>query len=222
MEQYTAIFARIYKAIKDEDGPIIVGISGAYTSGKTMFTKGLSEYLTELGIQTQIIHYDDFHNPLMSISWDTGNQDSEIDAFYSRAFNTQKLIDEVLNPLTNKRILNTTIKGLNWGTGLYENAVRLAINEQTVTILEGALLFQPQLIPYLSYRIFLDVDESEILRRGEIRDVPKSGVGILEKYKMRYLPVHRRYLAEDQPEDKANLIIDNNDYFAPKVIKDAF
>lgn len=218
MQQDTYIFAEIHEAIKDKQRPLVVGISGAYTSGKTTFTKKFSQYLTELGLRTQIIHYDDFHNPLRSISWEQDNQDSEVDVFYNRSFNTQKLIADVLTPLVTKGTINKTIKGLNWGTGLYDQDIQIEINEQTIVLLEGALLFRPVLMPYLTYKVFLDIDEREILNRGEIRDVPKMGIAILDKYKERYLPVHRRYLAEDNPQNKADIIIDNNEYHLPKVV----
>lgn len=91
------------------------------------------------------------------------------------------------------------MEGLNWSTGLYEHEIPVDIDEDTVVLIEGVLLYRPWLIPYFEYKIFLDINKTEILSRGEIRDVPRSGKWILNKYKTRYIPVHQCYLSEDRP-----------------------
>lgn len=82
-------------------------------------------------------------------------------------------------------------------------------------MLEGVLLFLPPLLHYLDYKIFLDIPPAEMLRQGEIRDIPQFGNAILDKYKTRYIPVHQRYLAEDCPTELADLLIGNKNYDHP-------
>ena len=218
IKPYDQIFSQIYGEIKKFKKPLIVGVSGAYTSGKTTFTKCLSDYLIAQGAQTQVLHYDDFHRPLPSITWEPNDPSSEVDVFFTGAFDAEKLVNEVLAPLRKKNHLKTIVKGLNWETGLYDNAVQVDINRDTIVLIEGMLLFRAGLMPYFDYKIFLEINETEILNRGTIRDVPHVGAWILEKYKTRYIPVHRRYISEDKPQEFADMLIDNNDYTVPKII----
>ncbi|PTT35114.1 hypothetical protein DBR28_12620 [Chryseobacterium sp. HMWF028] len=80
------------------------------------------------------------------------------------------------------------------------------------------LLFRHPLNSYFNYLIYLDVKEVTILQRGKIRDVPKFGIEILDKYKTRYIPVLRRYLVVDNPFDQADIVIINNDYSKPEIL----
>lgn len=195
----------------------IIGISGAYTSGKTSFTERLSEHLTLQGKKNIIIHFDDFHYPLSSIIWETNNLDSEVEAFYNHAFNYDKLIQDILRPLTRDGYLKKRIATFNWSTDQYDLEQSFEIDEDTIVLLEGMLLFRPEVNDYLTYKIFLDVSAEEILTRGKGRDVPKFGNWIIEKYETRYIPVYLRYLSEDRPNVAADLVIDNNDFNHPKI-----
>lgn len=217
MQQYDLIFSKIYKELKNKKKPLIVGISGAYTSGKTIFTENLSQYFIAQGVQTQILHYDDFHRPLSSTTWEPNDLASEVNVFYNTSFDARRLIKEVLAPLKEKDHLKKVVKGLNWKTGLYDNTVPIDISENTIVLIEGMLLFQSTLIPFFNYKIFLEINETEIRYRGKTRDVPLFGEWILDKYETRYLPVYRRYLSEDRPQNFADLLIDNNDYIKPKI-----
>jgi len=210
------IFAQIAQAISLGKRPTIVGISGAYTSGKTRFAQALAQYLADTGQKTQLIHYDDFHHPFSSIQWSSGCDD-EINAYYNKAFDPEKLIGEVLQPLAQTGKIREEIACIDLGSGRYTKTVPFDIDEQTVVLLEGVLLFRPPLLRYLDYKIFLDIPPAEMLRRGAIRDVPQFGNAILEKYKTRYIPVHQRYLAEDRPTELADLLIDNTDYHHPVI-----
>ena len=49
--------------MKKESRPIIAGINGIDGSGKSTFCLNLSDNLKVIGIHTQIISVDDFHNP---------------------------------------------------------------------------------------------------------------------------------------------------------------
>lgn len=90
------IYARLFDEIRERKRPLVVGVNGAYTSGKTVFTLGLQEYLHEQGVKTQVIHYDDFHHPFSTITW---TEETEIEVYYNHAFNPDKLVAEVLQPL---------------------------------------------------------------------------------------------------------------------------
>lgn len=217
MNSNSMIFAQIAEKITALPRPAVIGIDGAYTSGKTTLTDKLADYLKDQGQKVQIIHYDDFHQPLPTIQW-SDEEDSEVNAFYN-AFNAQKLVAEILLPLKERGLLHQRILGLDWSTAEYRKPIDIAIDNQTILLLEGALLLRTPIRNYLDYAIFLEVSVEEILLRGEARDVPKAGKQIMEKYRTRYLPVFKKYLATDQPKAIANMVIDNNDYHKPVIIK---
>lgn len=208
------LFARVAADIGRPERPFVVGVNGAYTSGKTVFAEDLARYLVAAGYKVQLLHYDDFHNPFSAIDF---TEEDEVEAFYNRAFVPEKLIWEVFAPLREKGSLRGDIACVNLGTGEYSNIVHLDIDESTIVLLEGVLLFRPPLSEYLDYRIYLDISREEIIRRAKVRDVPRFGDFILEKFETRYIPVQERYMREHDPAGQANLLIDNNDYDAPKV-----
>lgn len=214
-EENTDIFARIHRELSRRGTPLIVGVNGAYTSGKTMIADGLQAYLRAQGVKTQLLHYDDFHNPFSSIEWD---EHTEIDAFYNRAFNPEKLVRDVLQPFREEGSIKKKLHCIDLGTGEYTNMVPVDADEHTVLLLEGVLLFRAPLLPWLDYKIYLDIGREEILRRARLRDVPRFGEAIYEKFLSRYIPVQLRYVQECKPEKQADLVIDNNDWERPVIV----
>ncbi|WP_393968629.1 MULTISPECIES: uridine kinase family protein [Enterococcus] len=209
------IYDLIEEKIKKLKTPSVVGIDGSYASGKTNFTVQLATHLRKNGYDIQVIHYDDFHKPLPSITW-SQEKNSEVDAFY-HAFNSQKLLDELLIPLKQEGVLNKTIKGLDWVSATYANDRMITIGERTIVLLEGSLLFREKLLSFIDYKIFLEVSMEEVMRRGRERDVPKFGEWIMDKYRTRYIPVYQRHLNQNHVREIADLVIDNNDYNHPSI-----
>ena len=197
----------IKEKLAAKSGPLIVGINGTYASGKTTFADGLRHDLERMGVKVQVVHYDDFHNPFASIQW---TEETEIDAFYHRAFDSEKLVREVLLPLRERGCLHEDIACVDLGAGTYTNVTHFDIDEDTVVLLEGVLLFREPLIAHLDHKIYLDISFDEMLRRGRLRDVPQFGEWILEKYRTRYIPVQQRYVAEHDPMGVADVVIDQN------------
>ncbi|MBO0432395.1 hypothetical protein [Enterococcus sp. DIV0660C] len=209
----------IYDVIEEEiqklKKPSVIGIDGSYASGKTNFTTQLATYLKNNGYDVQVIHYDSFHKPLPLIKW-SEEKSSEVDAFY-HAFNSQKLLNELLIPLKQEGVFNKTIKGLDWVLATYVDDLPINIDEHTIVLLEGSLLFREKLLPFIDYKIFLEVSLEEVMRRGRERDVPKVGEWIMDKYRTRYIPVYQRHLEQNHVKETADLIIDNNDYNHPSI-----
>lgn len=99
-DMYLTISAHI-RSKKKAHKPLIVGINGVDTSGKTMFSTELSTYLKKQGIPSQIIRIDDFHNE-SKIRYSEPN---EVVSYYNHAFNLEKLESELLNPIREKATL---------------------------------------------------------------------------------------------------------------------
>jgi phosphoglycolate phosphatase len=212
------ITLNIYQKITTElvnKGKRVIGINGVDTSGKSVFAAEYSQFLTSRGIKNQIIHIDDFHNP-REIRLTGAN---EIDAYYENAFNYKQIIDEILEPMKNGEVIDKDVLCLNLDTDKYENLIHYTIDRETIVLLEGTLLFRPPLNKYIDAKIFLHVDFEEVLKRAAICDVPKYGQAFLEKYRLKYIPIQKRYLQEHKPQEQCDILIDNNDYNNPKHIR---
>ncbi|MDV0625193.1 hypothetical protein RZO95_24920 [Klebsiella variicola subsp. variicola] len=212
------VFSLIEQRILTLKSPYIIGISGAYTSGKTTFSGKLMQYLQSQGSKVQLIHYDDFHYPFSAIHWGD-EKDDEIYTFYKNAFDDSKLIREILLPIKNKGLLKKNVSCINLGSGQYSNDIRFDVDEKTIVIIEGVLLFRQPLLKFLDYKIFLDISADEMLNRGTIRDVPKFGENIIHLYRSRYIPVHHRHMEEDKPKEVSDMVVDNGDYLNPIVLR---
>ena len=131
----------IFSVITDElirPGGQIIGINGIDTSGKTVFTENFSRYLSDIGYKCAVIHIDDFHNPLEL----RRSGADELDAYYHNAFDYDKLIAEVLRPYKENGRIDRDVLCLNLDTDQYELTRHYVLDENTVVLLEGVLLFR--------------------------------------------------------------------------------
>jgi phosphoglycolate phosphatase len=214
------MLARIFTHIESElrrkqPGPVIVGINGIDNSGKTVFSKSLARYLSARSMRTQLIHLDDFHNPrLVRMS---GN--NEVESYITNAFDLNSLEARLLKPAHLCRKVNAEITHLDLETDEFSITKQYDIDADNVVLIEGTLLFREPIDPYLHYRVFLDVTFDEAERRAETRDIARFGPQIIERYRTKYFPIQKWYLARHEPRKRADLVIDNNDYNLPKAVR---
>lgn len=184
-------------------GKRVIGINGVDCSGKTTFTLSYSEYLTSIGVKNIVIHIDDFHNP---------REVRDQGDYYDTALDYQLLINEILEPLRKNGSVDKEIVCLDVDTDKYENVRHYRIDEGTIVLLEGFLLFRPPVLEYLDAKVFLHIDFDEVLRRTAIRDVPKYGEWFIGLTKDLFIPTQKRYLSEFEPHKNCDIFIDNSDY----------
>lgn len=195
--------------------PRVLGLSGVDASGKTRFFEDYAAFLRATGVPCRVVHLDDYHNP----SSLRRRGADERDAYYRNAFDLDKLVREVLSPLRESGRLCKTVRCLDLEADQYTREVAYRIDRDTVVLVEGVLLFRPPVDEYLDARIFLDVSFDEVLRRAAVRDVPRYGPEMLERYRRKYIPVQRRYLEEWTPRERCDLLVDNEDYGFPVLIR---
>lgn len=188
---------------------------GADASGKTRFAALFSEYLALQGVGSAVVSIDDFHNPAALRRQGENPQD----AYYRNAFDLGRLVAEVLEPWKRTGSLHRTLSCLRLESDRYDLTLTINLNPGDVMLLEGSLLFRPPILSYLDTKIFLDVSFPEILRRAQRRDVPRFGPEILEAYREKYIPVQKRYFLEFSPKDSADLLIENEDYENPRILR---
>lgn len=202
---------------KRKNFPLIVGINGIDTSGKTYLSKIIEKELKILGYPVQVIHVDDFHNPI-PIRFSGKDQ---LDDYYNFSFDFEKLVDEILEPIKREHKLSKTLTHLNLATDKFEIEKLYEVSTNTIVILEGVFIFKDEIRKYLDYTIFIQISKREMNKRAFERDANTIGSeeSVMFDYENKYFPTQQKYLALFPPEVYANIIINNNDWNNPEIIK---
>ena len=74
-------------------------------------------------------------------------------------------------------------------------------------------MLRQELIEHWDYKIFVDVDFEESLRRATLRDKELFGSesSARERYMKRYIPGQKIYLKTFNPKTYADVVVKNND-----------
>jgi uridine kinase len=90
----------------------------------------------------------------------------------------------------------------------------------TILVVDGVFAFRPEYNDCWEYRIWLEVDPAAALSRGIARDTATEGAAeAAQVHRDRYDAAERIYQAEVGPEVLADLVIDNNDFGQPRVLR---
>ncbi|MBN2240297.1 MAG: HAD hydrolase-like protein [Dehalococcoidales bacterium] len=208
-----SVFKKLLNEItvrKQEARPIITGITGIDASGKTEFTLAFKEFLENLNVPVQLVHLDDFHNP-MAYRY---SGESESENYYTKSFNLDTIINKLLIPIKEKGNLTAELTLLNLETDAYDTKKYYNITYDTIVLFEGVFLLRKELRPYIDYTVFLEIPLSESKTRALIRDSET----VLSKYDTKYTPAQEKYLRENPPEKTADIIIDNLNWDHPRII----
>lgn len=216
IEKINNIYYKVSNTImnsKKKDKPLIAGVNGLDTSGKTIFTKELANYLKKFGFHVQTIHLDDFHNP-SEIRYKDSNP---ILSYIHNAFNLNCIETELLKPVISDGMLEKELTLLELETNELNIIKKYEINTDTVVLVEGVLLYREPIDKYFDLRIYLDISFDEVLKRASIRDGYIMGETVIEKYHQKYIPIQKWYIEKYQPMKKSKIIIKNDNYEKPEI-----
>jgi uridine kinase len=198
--------------------PIRVGIDGVDAAGKTMLAQELEPLIQAHGRPVIRASVDGFHNPAR-IRYQRGSTSPE--GYYRDSFNYQALVELLLIPLG------------PGGTLLYRSAVfdhrsdseipeSLETAEVSAILLfDGVFLMRPELTEYWDFTVFVEAAFEVTIARAIQRDGALFGTAeeVRRRYEERYIPGQKLYLEECQPEERAMVVVDNNDPSQPVVSK---
>jgi uridine kinase len=88
-----------------------------------------------------------------------------------------------------------------------------------VLLVDGIFLQRAELAGCFDFVVFLDVPFEETARRMHARD--GTSIDPDHPSMARYVEAQRRYLAERTPRERANLVVDNTDPAAPRLLNAA-
>jgi uridine kinase len=174
-------------------GPrLVVAVDGLDGSGKSRFAGSLAAALSAAGRPASLLHVDDFRRPT---DFSQLTPEAESALYYDRYFDFAA-VGEALSA---------------WARGAPDG---------TVTILEGVMLLRAAL-PSGTPLIVLEVSVAEARRRILARDQAKGRTPeeIAGRIDRRYFPAQARYRAACDPLELADLVIDNEDWAHPRVVR---
>jgi phosphoglycolate phosphatase len=207
------IFEQITAKIIIRKTPFIIGINGFDGAGKTVFTKKYHQFLLNQGYKSHIIHLDDFHNNLEK----RREGPNEIQAYIDNAFNLD-LVELILKSLKNEGKFDQTLTLLNLETDTYNIEKHFTIENYTIVLLEGVLLYRDQINPYFDLRIFLDVTTEVSLSRNISREFLKDPKEVRKRFEIKYSKIQNWYYNSYKPHLISDVVINNNDYNNPVII----
>ncbi len=202
----------------DPSRPLRVAVDGRTACGKSTFARALSARLAERGRRVLHTSIDGFHNP-KSVRYARGRLSAE--GYYRDARDLAAIRRELLDPLGpgGSRLVRTGTFDLD--ADAPKPGEVIPVPHDTILIVDGTFLARPELSDAWEVHIFLRTRRETARARGLSRDRPAGGApGQTETvYDQRYLPAFDLYLAEANPEARATILIDLDDFAAPGIVR---
>ena len=217
-ETYEALLDRLAKTIGTlhPGRRIRVAIDGVDGAGKTMLADALAPRVIAMGRQIIRASVDDFHNS-RSARYARGRYSP--DGFFLDSYDYPALYRLLLNPLAPEGSGNYVAKHFDHRS---DQAVALQPQQAppaAALIVDGIFLHRPELRTCWDLSIFLQVDFAVSRERNAAREGTPDALDPDTPSSRRYAGGQQRYLAECKPAQRADIMIDYNDFRAPKILR---
>jgi uridine kinase len=191
-----------------------VAIDGVDAAGKTMLADELRPLLEARGRRVLRATIDGFHRPRAE-RFRRGPTSPE--GYYRDSFDYDALRRELLQPLGpggNGRY-RSRVFDLHADEPVFDDPA--VAPEDGVLLVDGVFLLRPELNDLWDFRVVVEVEIDEGLRRALVRDEDLFGSPdeALRRYRNRYVPGQRLYLGEVDPVSLADVVIENTDLSSP-------
>lgn len=194
--------------------PLRVAIDGIDAAGKTTLANELAPLIEEHRRVVIRASIDGFHRPRAE-RYRQGPDSPQ--GYYEDAFDFASLQEALLEPLgpTGNGLYRQAAFDFRTDTPLVAREEHAPLN--AVLLVDGVFLLRPELDHLWDYRIFVQVDFEIALQRAMERDQPLFGdaEAVRTRYLQRYLPGQQFYFQRDQPQERADVIVDNNEPASP-------
>lgn len=214
---FELIKERILSIRESKHKPIRMAINGIEGTGKTVFARKLAEYLNAKNINAIQVSIDGFHFN-KEVRYKQGRDSAK--GYYEDSYDEMAFVEKVLKS-SQAEFPNYTIATHDLETDEYLSLEPTALENDAVLITDGAYLFKPNYRNHWDLKIYLKTSFDIAMKRGVERDKGLLGGMELTKemYEKRYHKSSRIYLTKIEPEQIADIIIDNSDFNKLKIIK---
>ncbi|MGM4907026.1 uridine kinase [Tardiphaga sp. 866_E4_N2_1] len=191
-----------------------VGIDGVDGVGKTVFANMLARVIGTLGRPVIRASVDSFHNT-REIRYRQGKTSPH--GFYADSYNYVELRKVLLDPLgpAGSRV---------YCPAIFDHTVNAPVtacwwiaNPDAVLVFDGIFLHRRELRDVWDLSIFLDAPFAITIPRGAGRGPGYGSADVDAVSNRRYIEGQRLYLQENDPQNRANLVIDYSDFTHPAV-----
>lgn len=196
--------------------PLRVAVDGIDAAGKTTLADDLVAPLEALGRPVIRATLDGFHRPRTD-RYRRGPNSPE--GYYHDSFDTAALLSHLLIPLRPSGDRRYRRRAFDYRVDAPVAAPVEVAAPDAVLLLDGVFLLRPELYAHWDTRIYVAISFEEMIRRARARDADAlGGAEAAEvRYRARYLPGQRLYLAEAHPRDRADVVVDNDDPAHPRL-----
>jgi uridine kinase len=205
-------------AALDLGHPVRVAVDGITAVGKTTFADQLADAVLATGRPSARVTMDGFHHP-RSTRYQQGRESP--DGYYEDAYDFAALRRELLDPLGPGGALRYRTAIIDLAADVPVSAPSQPADPRLVLIVDGSFLQRPELDGGWDCAIFLRSSFESARARGAARDADQLGsVAEAERiFTVRYHAAQRRYLAEADPEARADIVVEHDDPQQPSIIR---
>ena len=201
-------------------GPIRtrVGIDGHSAAGKTTFGHELARELAARGRGVFRTSLDDFKRPWRDrFRYDRASGEG----YYRNAFDHDAIRALLLEPGGADGDGVVALCSIDPLTQLDHSDTTLTLPPDAVLVVDGVFAFRPELDNGWDLRIWIDVDAERSVARGVARDADVDGGAAASEalHRDRFLASERVYLREVDPRARADVVVDNNDFEHPRLLR---
>jgi uridine kinase len=214
------IIEKILEAIRSvkNEKPALVAIDGVDTAGKTTLADAVAEQMRRHGPGTPVrVSLDKFHYP-KNIRNARGALSPE--GYFHDSFDYTSVMECVIKPA--RKNAGHLVPGVfDYKTNSKITPARLPVSGDLVVLFDGIFLNRDELFSLWDLSIFLDISFDTMLQRARSRDLAlyPTEDELRKRYEERYIPGERLYLEQCRPQERAHIVIDNNDYRQPRLVK---
>jgi uridine kinase len=196
---------------------LLAAFDGVDTAGKTTLADRVHGILEARGRNSVRVSIDRFHNP-REIRIARGEFSPE--GFFFDSFDLDRIVALVLAPV--KAGCGRLVDGIyDYRAASTVSGTGHDVSDDLIVLFDGIFLHRDELAGYWDWSVFLDVDFDTVLKRAVARDAALFGSveEVERRYRARYIPGEQLYLDRCRPLERAILVIDNNDWADPRLVK---
>ncbi len=204
---------------RSKQGTVRVAIDGIDAAGKTTVADELARVLRRAGVPILRASIDGFHHPA-SVRHRRSTDQPAL-SYYEDSFDYLTLRSLLLDPLGESGHISVRTKIFDFRADQVVDEAPTQVRFGTALLFDGVFLLRPELEECWDLSVFLQVDPAMSLARALSRDRSLSGTrGTTElRYRERYLPGQELYVSLVHPEQRAEILIDNNNPAAPELLR---
>lgn len=202
------------------DHPTRVSIDGCSAAGKTALSDDLTEELRRR-TRRRVIRAD-LDQFKRHVDLRTRFPHGTPENYYHEMFDIDAIRNVLLLPLGpgGDRRFRSAVMDFSGRTP--RSAPIEVAPDDAILLADSGFPLKPDLYPCWELRIYLYIDFADVLRRGTERDQAfmPSAEAAHERYRTYYIPGEKLYVADVNPVEKADIVVDNRDFAAPRIIVD--